>query len=69
MAGGTSFASPIWAGIQALVNQYTGVAAGQQPNPALYKIAATEYGPTGISLLCNASNGSGNGNGVAPFMT
>jgi hypothetical protein len=59
-AGGTSFASPIWAGIQALVNQYTGSRQGN-PNPALYKIAATEYGAGGVSL-CNASNGSGNGN-------
>ena len=59
-AGGTSFASPIWAGIQALVNQYTGSRQGN-PNPALYKIAATEYGVTGVSF-CNASNGSGNAN-------
>ena len=59
-AGGTSFASPIWAGIQALVNQYTGSRQGN-PNPALYKIAATEYGVTGGSF-CNASNGSGNAN-------
>ena len=57
-AGGTSFASPIWAGIQALVNQYTGARQGN-PNPALYKIAATEYGASGRSS-CNSNNGSGN---------
>jgi hypothetical protein len=56
-AGGTSFASPIWAGIQALVNQYTGARQGN-PNPALYKIAATEYGASGRSS-CNSNNGSG----------
>jgi hypothetical protein len=55
-AGGTSFASPIWAGIQALVNQYTGSRQGN-PNPVLYKIAATEYGASGSST-CNASNGN-----------
>jgi hypothetical protein len=55
-AGGTSFASPIWAGIQALVNQYTGSRQGN-PNPVLYKIAATEYGAGGSSN-CNASNGN-----------
>jgi hypothetical protein len=55
-AGGTSFASPIWAGIQALVNQYTGARQGN-PNPVLYKIAATEFGASGSST-CNASNGN-----------
>jgi hypothetical protein len=55
-AGGTSFASPIWAGIQALVNQYTGSRQGN-PNPVLYKIAAAEYGASGSST-CNASNGN-----------
>jgi hypothetical protein len=55
-AGGTSFASPIWAGIQALVNQYTGAQQGN-PNPVLYKIAAAEYGAGGSST-CNASNGN-----------
>ena len=55
-AGGTSFASPIWAGIQALVNQYTGSRQGN-PNPALYTIAAAEYGAGGSST-CNASNGN-----------
>jgi hypothetical protein len=56
-AGGTSFASPIWAGIQALVNQYTGARQGN-PNPALYKIGAAEYGASGRSS-CNSNNGSG----------
>ncbi len=39
-AGGTSFASPIMAGIQALVNQKMGAAQGN-PNPVYYKLAAS----------------------------
>jgi subtilase family serine protease len=47
-AGGTSFASPIMAGIQALVNQSTGSAQGD-PNYVYYQLAAT--------ASCNSSNG------------
>ena len=39
-AGGTSFASPILAGIQALVNQKMGASQGN-PNPVYYKLAAS----------------------------
>jgi subtilase family serine protease len=39
-AGGTSFASPIMAGIQALVNQKMGSSQGN-PNPVYYKLAAS----------------------------
>ena len=56
-AGGTSFSSPIMAGIQALINQYTGKRHGK-PNPVYYSIAAGEYGTTG-SASCNSSNSSG----------
>jgi Pro-kumamolisin, activation domain/Divergent InlB B-repeat domain len=56
---GTSFGAPIWAGIQALVNQYTGALQGN-PNPILYKLAATEYGASGSSS-CNSSNGNSAG--------
>ncbi len=55
-AGGTSFASPIMAGIQALVNQSTGARQGN-PNPMYYAIAAAEYGSSGSSV-CNSSNGN-----------
>lgn len=58
-AGGTSFSSPIMAGIQALVNQKIGASVGN-PNPTLYSLAATEYGSSG-SASCNSSNGSGAG--------
>ena len=54
--GGTSFGSPIWAGIQALINQYTGSTQGN-PNPVFYKLAAAEYGASGSSA-CNSSNGN-----------
>jgi subtilase family serine protease len=53
--GGTSFATPILAGIQALVNQKTGERQGN-PNPAYYKMAAAEYGASG-SASCNSTRG------------
>jgi subtilase family serine protease len=53
-AGGTSFSSPIMAGIQALVNQKTNSRHGN-PNPIYYQIAASEYGAGG-STTCNSSN-------------
>jgi subtilase family serine protease len=56
-AGGTSFASPIWASFQALVNQYTGAKQGN-PNPTLYSLANTEYGASG-STTCNSSASGG----------
>jgi len=57
-AGGTSFASPIMAGVQALINQKAGSRQGN-PNPVYYGLAATEYWSNGTS--CNSSNGSGIG--------
>jgi subtilase family serine protease len=58
-AGGTSFASPILAAIQALVNQKTNSRQGN-PNQVYYSLAATEYGSTG-STSCNSSLGNGVG--------
>jgi pro-kumamolisin-like protein/VCBS repeat protein len=55
-AGGTSFASPIMAGVQALVNQHTGAKQGN-PNYKYYQLAATEYGASGSSA-CNSSKGN-----------
>ncbi|MGH9714723.1 MAG: S53 family peptidase [Candidatus Acidiferrales bacterium] len=55
-AGGTSFASPIMAGIQALVNQKAGARQGN-PNPVYYQLASAEYGPSG-NPSCNSSNGN-----------
>jgi subtilase family serine protease len=56
-AGGTSFASPIMAAIQSLVNQKIGASVGN-PAPEYYALAAAEYGTTGSSS-CNSSNGNG----------
>jgi subtilase family serine protease len=44
------------AGIQALINQYTGSTQGN-PNETLYKLAAAEYGARG-STRCNSSAGA-----------
>jgi len=55
-AGGTSFAAPIMAGIQALVNQKAGGPQGN-PNPVYYSLAASEYGKSGDSS-CNSSLGN-----------
>jgi subtilase family serine protease len=54
--GGTSFATPIMAGLQALVNQSTGRRQGN-PNYVYYAIAADEYGTSGSSA-CNSSDGN-----------
>jgi subtilase family serine protease len=56
-AGGTSFASPIMAAIQSLVNQSTGERQGN-PNPVYYQLAAAEYGASG-NPSCNSSNAGG----------
>jgi subtilase family serine protease len=57
--GGTSFSSPIMAGIQALVNQKNGSRQGN-PNPAYYALANAEYGATGNSA-CNSTLGNAAG--------
>ncbi len=59
--GGTSISSPIWAGIQALVNQATGESWGN-PNPVLYTLARSQYGASGSSA-CNSSLGNAVGPG------
>jgi hypothetical protein len=55
-AGGTSFASPIMAGFQALVNQKSGERQGN-PNPVYYSLAAKEYGSSGDSA-CSSTLGN-----------
>src|SRR5208337_5105780 len=55
--GGTSVASPIMAGIQALANQVAGGSQGN-PNPTYYSLAAKEYGASG-SASCNSKLGNG----------
>ena len=61
-AGGTSFAAPAMAGIQALINQASGQSHGNIA-PALYELGAREYGtnasPNKAMLsACNSSNGT-----------
>jgi subtilase family serine protease len=55
-AGGTSFASPIMAAIQSLVDQKVGSRQGN-PNPVYYQLASAEYGSTGSSA-CDSSKGN-----------
>src|SRR5581483_6170265 len=52
----TSFGAPIWAGIQALINQATGSAQGN-PSFFYYLLAGTEYGAGG-SPTCNSTLGN-----------
>jgi subtilase family serine protease len=54
--GGTSYATPIVAGIQALVNQKMGEPQGN-PNPEYYRLAAGEYGSSG-NPSCDSSRGT-----------
>lgn len=72
-AGGTSFSAPILAGVQALINQYTGSKQGN-PNPAYYSLAgnasvfhATTAGDIDVncqgSVNCYDSSGDGNHGG------
>jgi len=55
-AGGTSFAAPIMAGIQALINQQVGARQGN-PNPIYYSLATAEYGASGTAA-CNSTKGN-----------
>ena len=55
--GGTSFASPIVAGVQALINQSTGEPQGN-PNYVYYALANQEYRGTGNNS-CNSTLGNG----------
>jgi subtilase family serine protease len=61
-AGGTSFAAPAFAGIQALIDQVSGDRQGNM-NVLLYQLAAQQYGsaanPNSVTLSnCNATNGN-----------
>jgi subtilase family serine protease len=51
---GTSFASPIMAGVQALINQWFEIPAEGNPNYRLYQLAGLEYGANG-STICNSA--------------
>ena len=55
-AGGTSFVSPILAGVQALLNQKTGFRQGN-PDYAYYALATLEYGIKG-NAACDSNKGT-----------
>jgi subtilase family serine protease len=57
-AGGTSFGAPIMAGVQALINQATGVRFAGNPNYVYYTLSALQNAFVGISP-CNANRGTG----------
>ncbi|MGA2538124.1 MAG: protease pro-enzyme activation domain-containing protein [Terracidiphilus sp.] len=60
--GGTSFSSPIMAGIQALINEATGNTTGVgNPNPRYYQLGALEYGSSAGLSACNSLLGAGIG--------
>ncbi len=56
-AGGTSYATPIMAAIQVLVDQYVGGPQGN-PAPGYYQLAASQYGASG-NPNCFADKGKG----------
>jgi hypothetical protein len=58
MAGGTSFAAPAMAGVQALINQAAGTTHGNI-GPMLYQLARKEYGINGSPLNTCGADGSG----------
>jgi subtilase family serine protease len=63
-SGGTSFSAPIFAGIQALIDQRVGEYGGNpavgDPNPTYYALAKTEYGQSGNSNCLSINVTAGN---------
>ena len=55
-AGGTSFASPIMAGIQAVINQALGVKNVGNPNPVYYQIGQNQYNAS-ATINCDSTVG------------
>ena len=56
-AGGTSFSSPIMAGIQTLINQALATSNIGNPNPVYYQIAQNQYNTAGGLAKCNSTAG------------
>ncbi len=59
--GGTSFAAPIMAGIQALVTQKWGRQGN--PNAVYYKLAAAQFASSTLKTTCLSSQGADSGSG------
>ena len=55
--GGTSFSTPIMAGIQAVINQALGTGNVGNPNPVYYAIAQNQYGTAAGTAACNSTTG------------
>jgi uncharacterized repeat protein (TIGR01451 family) len=55
--GGTSFASPIMAGIQAAINQALGTNNIGNPNPLYYQIGRSQYSTSAGVSACNSAIG------------
>jgi uncharacterized repeat protein (TIGR01451 family) len=56
--GGTSFSSPIMAGIQAVINQALGTTNLGNPNPMYYAIARNQYNSPAGTAACGSGAGS-----------
>jgi hypothetical protein len=59
--GGTSVSSPTLAGVQALVNQYTGESWGIGALTTYYQLAQNEYGTSGGTFTGSSCNSNGSG--------
>ena len=66
-AGGTSFASPIWAGFMALVVHAKGGTGQGLINPTLYSLANEEYGKKGSKACDSSSKKAGKPNSSCIF--
>lgn len=69
IAGGTSFATPIFAGMLADLNQKLGYATGQgNINPVLYKLAGnSSYYPTSATYFHDVTQGNNNCNAGSQY--
>jgi hypothetical protein len=62
--GGTSQASPLWAGMMALINQFCGSTQGS-PNTVLYQLGINQYKNAGAKTYVDITSGNNN---VAPLI-
>ncbi len=69
IGGGTSQASPLWAGMMALINQFKGSVQGS-PNRELYRLGVNQYrsgGPAVFRDITVGNNSTGPRTPCAPF--
>src|SRR5262249_43773388 len=65
--GGTSAATPIWAGIVALANQSAGADGLGAINAKLYALGSRQYGGSGVTVFRGVRSGDNDFNDVAGF--